>query len=77
VVLYLDVPPEQCYENIQAGENEAEKHLTLDYLKRVEEAYKTKYFPEARERGVNIIEIDWSSPAPVDEVRHRSICVVK
>ncbi|XP_076800599.1 NADH dehydrogenase [ubiquinone] 1 alpha subcomplex subunit 10, mitochondrial-like [Clavelina lepadiformis] len=68
VVIYLDVPAEQCYENIQAGNNEAEKRLSLEYLKRVEDAYKAVYFPKARERGVNIIEVDGTSNTSVDEV---------
>jgi len=68
VVIYLDVSAEECYEKIQAGDNEAEKKLPLDYLKRIEEVYKTVYIPKARDDGVNVIEIDWSNPLSVDEV---------
>jgi len=68
VVIYLDVSAEECYERIQAGDNEAEKKLPLDYLKRIEEVYKTVYIPKARDDGVNVIEIDWSNPLTVDEV---------
>lgn len=68
VVIYLDVSAEECYERIQAGDNEAEKQLPLDYLKRIEEVYKTVYIPKARDDGVNVIEIDWSNPLAVDEV---------
>ncbi|XP_002125057.2 NADH dehydrogenase [ubiquinone] 1 alpha subcomplex subunit 10, mitochondrial-like [Ciona intestinalis] len=68
VVLYLDASPEQCYENVQAGNNEAEKKLPLDFYKRVEDAYRTSYIPEAEERGVNVVELDWNNPRPVMEV---------
>jgi len=68
VVIYLDVPAEECYERIQAGDNEAEKKLPLEYLQRIEEVYKTVYIPKARDDGVNVIEIDWSNPLSVDEV---------
>jgi len=68
VVIYLDVPAEECYERIQAGDNEAEKKLPLEYLQRIEDVYKTVYIPKARDDGVNVIEIDWSNPLSVDEV---------
>uniref|UniRef100_H2YAT7 Deoxynucleoside kinase domain-containing protein n=1 Tax=Ciona savignyi TaxID=51511 RepID=H2YAT7_CIOSA len=68
VVFYFDLPPEQCYENVQAGNNEAEKRLPLDFYRRIEDVYKTVYIPEAEGRGVNVIELDWTNPRPVDEV---------
>jgi len=68
VVIYLDVPAEECYERIQGGDNEAEKKLPLEYLQRIEDVYKNVYIPKARDDGVNVIEIDWSNPLSVDEV---------
>lgn len=68
VVIYLDVPAELCYENAQAGTCEMDKRLPLDFFKRIEQAYKENYFPFAKARGVNIIELDWTKPLPIDEV---------
>uniref|UniRef100_A0A6F9DMV2 NADH dehydrogenase [ubiquinone] 1 alpha subcomplex subunit 10, mitochondrial-like n=1 Tax=Phallusia mammillata TaxID=59560 RepID=A0A6F9DMV2_9ASCI len=68
VILYLDVPAERCYENIQAGDNEAEKNIPLDYLKHVERIYKTKFLPKCRDKGVNVITLDWSNGGDIEDV---------
>ena len=73
-MIYLDVPAEQCYENAQVGNNEIDKRFSLDFFKRIEQAYKEIYFTYARERGVNVIEIDWRNPTPVEEVSFNISC---
>ena len=45
-----------------------EKRLPLEYYRRIEEAYKRMYLPKARDRGVNVIELDWTDPIAMDLV---------
>lgn len=68
MIIYLDVPAEQCYDRIQSGDNEAEKKIPLKYLQTVERIYKTKFLPQCREKGVNVVELDWSNPSDIEEV---------
>lgn len=37
--IYLNVPAERCFENIKKREQVGDDHVTLEYIKRVEEAY--------------------------------------
>lgn len=68
VVIYLDVPPDVCLERIQKHGTPAEKHISLDYLKAMDEAYKEEYLPAAAEAGSNVIHLDWTNPKSVDEI---------
>lgn len=68
VVLYLDVSPEQCYENIKANGTPAEKHITLDYLKAIQEAYEEHYLPSAEENGSLVVRLDWSKPKKASDI---------
>ena len=68
VVIYLDVPAHECYEKVQVSGDEVEKRLPLEYYQKIEESYKNFYLPYARERGVTVIEMDWSDSLPIDQV---------
>lgn len=68
VIIYLDIPAQECYEKVQETGNEVDKRLPLEFYKQIEKTYRNIYLPYAKERGVNVISLPWSEPLPINQV---------
>ncbi|XP_039248156.2 NADH dehydrogenase [ubiquinone] 1 alpha subcomplex subunit 10, mitochondrial-like [Styela clava] len=67
-VIYLDVEPEQCHENLQRSGIEWEKHIPLEFLQAMDEGYNMKYLPSAPTAGTKVLRFDWTKPEAVDDI---------
>lgn len=56
--LYLDVPPETCYQRILGRGRDYEKGIPLDYLKELDACYKT-FLDEMRNIGSRVLVYEW------------------
>lgn len=65
VVIYLDVPAEDCYTELQKNGSPAEKQISLKYLQAMEEGY-SKYLIDAERYGSKVITLDWTKDRDVE-----------
>lgn len=70
LVIYLDVPPEQCVENIKKRGilHEVNSPVnTVEYMKNIEEVYKEEILPELSKHA-EILVYDWKEGGDMDLV---------
>jgi len=60
VVVYVDVPPEECYKRIAIRARDCESSLPLAYLEGLHECYE-KLMYNMQNEGVRVIRLDWNN----------------
>jgi deoxyadenosine/deoxycytidine kinase len=67
VMVYLKCSPETALERIKQRGREAEKDMSIDYLRDLKNHYE-KFFESMKPLGVNILTLDWEEFQPVEDV---------
>ena len=67
IFVFLDVPPEECYERMGMRGRSQEEGVPLDYLQQLYANYQ-KLISEMRRRGVKVLTIDWREFGPPVEI---------
>lgn len=70
VTLYLDSKPETCLRNINMRSRGCESGIPLEYLQGLDDLYRELIF-ELKQKGSQIVEIDWNEFRPVDYILER------
>jgi deoxyadenosine/deoxycytidine kinase len=68
--VFLDVPPEECYERMASRARRQEEGVPLDYLQQLYANYQ-KLISEMRRRGVRVLTVDWREFGPPVELWKR------